>query len=87
MSAKLLTKAWDCKLPPGRKLVLLTLSNLANPQGKCWPTVATIGDYCGMTEATTRVHLGDLERFGFISRDLTGAYGMVYTVTLPKEAK
>lgn len=87
MSVKLTINAWNCKLPPGQKLVLLTLCNLANRQGRCWPTVEAISSYCGMAEATVRAHLRGLERFGFITRDLIGRFGMVYTITLPKDVK
>jgi hypothetical protein len=55
MSIALMTKAWKTALPASRKLVLLALSDNANEEGKCWPSIHTIAkrssrekmNYCG----------------------------------------
>lgn len=42
MSIKALNWAWEQKLEPSTKLVLLALADIADDDGKAWPSVATL---------------------------------------------
>lgn len=46
------------------KMVLISLSNFADAAGLCWPSVATMVDDTGLSEATVKRRLADLVRVG-----------------------
>lgn len=56
------------KLTGCRKLVLVTLANRTDAQGKCWPSQQLIADECGISVRTLSDHLKGLEEDGFITR-------------------
>lgn len=49
-----------------RKLVLIKLSDNANDEGICWPSITHIAAQCEMSTRTVQRHLRDLEKAGFI---------------------
>ena len=58
-------------------LVLLALADYANHNGICWPGVEALAEKARVSERYVRDLLGDLERDGFIVRELnTGPYGV-----------
>lgn len=53
--------AWDQRLPPTSKLILMALADSANEEGRCWPAVKTIAGKCGISARTVQRLLKDFE--------------------------
>jgi hypothetical protein len=72
-------------MSPTDRLVWLALLNRANPEGVCWPKVATIAEFTGLDERTVRralIHLTDVgevsvTRSGRASTYMIEAFGRV----------
>ena len=60
--------ARDERLTGCRKLVLVTLANRTDAQGRCWPSQDLIAGECGITTRALRDHLQALEKDGFLRR-------------------
>jgi DNA-binding transcriptional ArsR family regulator len=54
---------------PTAKLVLLCLANYAGPDGRCYPTQATIARECELSERSVRQWLAALENAGLMARE------------------
>lgn len=80
MSIALMTEAWRCDQPTGRKLVLLSLCDNANDQGECYPSISAIAQRCSMTERSVFNQLLALEKSGIISRQSRLNRSTVYTI-------
>lgn len=52
----------------GRKLVAISLADMANDDGECWPSLKRLAQRCDMTEDSVRDHLRHLEAIGLLSR-------------------
>ncbi len=59
--------AWEQKLPPGSKVILLALADAANEESRCWPKVKTIAKKCGVSGRTVQRVLRDFEASGLVS--------------------
>lgn len=46
--------AWEQKLEPSTKLVLLALADIADDTGRCWPSVATLSEKVHASERNVR---------------------------------
>lgn len=69
MSIALMSIVWKLDLPPGEKLVLLSLADQANDDGRqCWPSVETIAERSGQGIRTVRRALSSLEEKGHLTR-------------------
>lgn len=68
MSISFMTLAWKTDVPSGRKLVLLSLCDHADSQGKCYPSVEAIAHKCSMGQRTVQQHISGLERAGMLVR-------------------
>jgi len=69
VSIRLMTAVWSTDMPSaGRKLVALALADIADDEGRCWPSVRHIARKCSMDERSVQRHLRDLEREGLIER-------------------
>lgn len=69
MSIRLMSIVWDLDLPAGEKLVLLSLADQANDEGRqCWPSVETIMRRSGQGERTVRRAIATLEEKGHLTR-------------------
>jgi len=69
MSIRLMSVVWDLDLPSGEKLVLLSLADQANDEGRqCWPSVETIMRRSGQGERTVRRAIAVLEEKGHLTR-------------------
>ncbi len=44
MSIKAMNWAWEQRLPPNSKLILMALADSADEIGKCWPRVRLIAE-------------------------------------------
>ena len=64
--------AWAIKQPLQTydKMVLLMLSNYADSQGKCWPSLAKLADECGMSQSQIRKCVAKLEKLGMVRRQM-----------------
>ena len=64
--------AWELRLKPTRKLVLMCLCDFADDHGYCWPSQSTIAHKCNVTTRQIRDHIQALQRTGLI--DITERY-------------
>lgn len=58
--------AWQQTLTPTLKLVLMALSDAADDQGVCWPSVATLAKKCSVSTRTVRRSLRVLTDSGML---------------------
>lgn len=75
-----MTAAWDLKLDPAAKLVLLSLADQSNDDGACWPSMATLTRRTGLSERTVQRHLLDLASDGHLTRHSRPGRSNWYTV-------
>lgn len=64
--------AWEQRLPPVRKLVLVAIAKHVNhlkSRDHCWPNLATLADECGIERRSVRRHVAELEIAGLLRRD------------------
>jgi hypothetical protein len=53
--------AWEQRLPPASKLVLMAIADVADDEGYCFPRVRTIAARCGVSERTVQRTLKTFE--------------------------
>ncbi|MCA8504786.1 helix-turn-helix domain-containing protein [Burkholderia multivorans] len=58
--------AWEQRLPPNSKLILMALADAADEVGQCWPRVRLIAEKCCTSERTVQRVLKELEATGFL---------------------
>ena len=46
--------AWQQRLPPTPKLILMALADAANDAGVCWPSIPTVASKCCVSIRTVR---------------------------------
>jgi hypothetical protein len=80
MSIRIMTRAWDVSVGMADKLVLLALADIADDDGRCFPSLAHIGRKCGMHRATVLRAIATLETEGHLSRDSRTGRSSIYTV-------
>src|SRR5208282_3263960 len=70
MSIKYMSRVWDidCKTHT-EKLVLLALSDNANDQGKCWPSLKHLAKKCCLSERGVILQIQKLESIGWLKMD------------------
>lgn len=69
MSIHISSQAWKVKGISGtQKLVLVKLSDNANDNGVCWPSVATISRECCISDRAVQAALAALEKEGHLHR-------------------
>ena len=56
-------------LPHSRKLVLIGLANHSDGNGRCWPSIRSIGDVAQLTRRNVQKHLTALEEAGWVTRE------------------
>lgn len=79
-----MTLAWELSIPATPKMVLLSLADQANDDGKCWPGQPLIAKRCSITERAVRDQITWLEREGFIRREVKAGIGTLYTLVISK---
>ena len=67
MSIKAMNWAWEQKLPPSSKLILMAIADAADEEGDCWPKVKTIAKKCGVSDRTVQRVLKEFIANGLIS--------------------
>lgn len=58
--------AWDQRLPPSLKLVLMALADAADDEGQCWPSVRTIAVKCCISERTVQRVMKEFKAMGLL---------------------
>ncbi len=63
------TWAWNQKVPPQAKIILVYVASIRDSAaGRCFSSVATIADKCGMGKSTVNKYLALLESDGYLTR-------------------
>lgn len=75
-----MTLTWRTRLPQSDKLVLLALSDNANDQGLCWPSVQTLMAKCGMDDRTIQRAIRRLAGAGHVTVNQRAGRSSYYTV-------
>ncbi len=77
MAVKASTWAWEQKIPPYDKLVLLELADHADPDTfECWPSQQFIAERCGINRSTVNRIIKRLVAGGFLTYDQRKKYGV-----------
>ncbi len=75
MSNDAINWAWRQTLPYTSKYVLVYLANRANTDGRCWPTLATMGLETGLSRPALVHHIAALEDAGLVAHERRGGAG------------
>ena len=75
-----MTLAWSTPLSHADKIVLLALSDNANDEGFCYPSIATLSRKCGLEERSIHRVIARLEDAGHVTRRERPGRSTVYTV-------
>ncbi len=59
--------AWNHRLQPSAKVLLLALADIADDQGFCWPSNRTLAEKCCTSERTVQRMLKQFEDLGLIT--------------------
>lgn len=62
----LVAEAFDTRLPPTQKFVLLAISFLANDTGQLTTPISELMDATGLSERAVQAAIRDLEESGFL---------------------
>jgi hypothetical protein len=66
MSARVMAKVWDMRMPPAPKAVLLSLSDEADDHGRCWLSIARLCRRTCFEDSDVRTAIGWLEGAGVL---------------------
>lgn len=80
MSVRLIQAAFQTELESTEKFVLVALADFADDDGRCFPSIATLGKRTGHSRATIFRALAALETAGHIIRNVRPGKGTVYIV-------
>lgn len=81
MSVSLMALAFAATVSPTQKLVLLALCDSANDRGECYPAMLTLAEKCSLSERATQGAVAELERSGYLRRELRKGRATVYWLT------
>ena len=68
MSIRAMNWAWEQKLVPTPKLILMAIADSANDYGECWPGIRFIASKCCVSERTVQRSIQKFEASGLISK-------------------
>lgn len=86
MSISLMTEAWKLQgLTPTQKLVLLSLSDNANDQGECYPSIATIVMRTCLSERSVQGAIKALIGLGYVRSCARLGTSTIYMLTIGNE--
>lgn len=75
-----MTAVWPLRLSAFDKLVLLALADISDDEGRCFPSMRTLTEKCGMDERTVQRSLKRLQGDGYVDRQMRDGRSTVYTV-------
>lgn len=75
-----MTAVWPLRLSAFDKLVLLALADISDDQGRCYPSMRTLTEKCGMDDRTIQRSLKRLQGEGFVDRQMRDGRSTLYTV-------
>lgn len=81
MSYKILTPCWEIDLPTSLKIVLVSLADQANDNGKCFPAISNLTKRTGLSDRAVQKALRTLEDLRVISTEVTPGRASTYTLT------
>lgn len=67
MSIKSMNWAWEQRLPPNAKLILMALADAANDEGDCWPKMKTLAAKCCVSQRTVQRMLKEFVASGLLT--------------------
>ena len=70
-----MTWAWQGPLPPGLKIVLLALADIADDEGVCWPGHRLLATKCSVTIRTVQRTIASLKDKEFEIRRFLTCFG------------
>jgi len=70
---RLLTWAFEQDLPCTEKFLLVALADMADENGKCWPSQASLAKRCGMSRETVNRQIGALLAAGLLTVEQRGS--------------
>lgn len=76
-----MTEAFKARVSSTQKLVLLALCDSANDQGECYPAIHTLAEKCSLSERAAQGAISELERDGYLRRELRRGRATVYWMT------
>lgn len=74
--------AWQIRLSPSEKLVLLVLSHHADDSGRCWPSMVRICAMTGLARSTVKGAVRALIGYGLLRREAGAGRGHTSVYTL-----
>lgn len=77
-----MTAVWPLRLSAFDKLVLLALADISDDEGRCFPSMRTLTEKCGMDDRTVQRSLRRLQWEGYVERQMRDGRSTLYTVTL-----
>jgi hypothetical protein len=84
MSIKLMNEVWMREdLNATQKIVMLALSDWANDEGLCWPSIDRLGQKTSMAGRSVQRIIRELENMGFVKRDEVIGRGNRYWILAP----
>jgi hypothetical protein len=75
-----MTAVWPLRLLAFDKLVLLALADIADDEGRCFPSLHRLTEKCGMSESTVRRSLSHLSSLGHVVREQRNGRSTLYHV-------
>ncbi len=81
-----MTAVWRLHLSAFDKLVLLSLADIADDQGRCYPSIMTLAEKCGMVDRSVRRSIERLEGIGRLRREMRSGRSTVYHITPDTES-
>lgn len=76
-----MTAVWPLRLSAFDKLVLLALADISDDEGRCYPSMRTLTEKCGMDDRTVQRSLKRLQETGYVEREMRAGRSTVYRVT------
>lgn len=62
-----MSAVWEMDLPQTEKMVLLCLSDHANDEGVCWPSMSRLARKCSIADRTVQRTIKELEKRGILT--------------------
>ena len=82
LSIKILTAAWDLPIASTDKLVLLSLADHANDEGRCWPNIQTLATKTGLSDRSVRKAISRLKAAGHVEVIHRHRHSNIFTLNL-----